>query len=346
MIAKLNILSFLSFEFAEPEYFWALLVIPVLILFKILYRNNAPVSLTTVGKRHKPALTFQITQWVLFSLSLIGLALLITAMARPQDPKKRKEKEDSFVQGIDIMIAMDISGSMEAEDFQDKEKNIENRLDASILAARNFVDQRKDDNIGLVVYGGEAFMMSPLSTDHNNLKEKLGELTTDLVVPRTAIGDGLNLAAASIYKSEAKSKVIILLTDGVNNAGEKDPLEAAEYANAYGIKVYTIGIGKNGEATIPVDYGGVKVRQSFIVEIDEELLTDISERTGGKYYRAEDNDQLLEIYNDIDLLEKSKQKSLAVTIEPPEEFRWFAIPGLALLLLPIILNNLFFRQIP
>ncbi len=346
MIGPLHISAIWDFEFAEPEYLWGLLIIPLLIAFKILFKKNAPISLTTIGKRHKPNHTFPIIQWVMFSLSLIGLGLLITGMARPQDPKKRKEKEDSFVQGIDIIIAMDISGSMEAEDFKDEDKGIENRLDASIHAAKEFVSKRENDNIGLVVYGGEAFMMSPLSTDHNNLKEKLDELTTDLVVPRTAIGDGLNLAAASIYKSEAKSKVIILLTDGVNNAGEKDPLEAAEYANAYGIKVYTIGIGKNGEATIPVDYGGVKVRKSFTVEIDEDLLSDISERTQGKYYRAEDEEELLSIYADIDLLEKSKQRSLSVTIEPPEEFRWFVIPGLLLLLIPLLLNHLVFRQIP
>lgn len=336
-----NLLSIWNYEFVDQDYFWAFLLIPVFIsLYIFFFRKGSESVKLSSHHKAKSISVFAVIKDVLFGLTMIGVAFLILAMARPQDPNKAKNFKENFTEGIDIMLAMDISASMNAEDFK------KNRLDASIRMAKKFVDSRKDDNIGLVVYGGEAFMMSPLSNDHNNLKEKLDELSTDMVTPSTAIGDGLNLAAASIYKSKAKSKIVILLTDGVNNAGEVDPLNAAENAKKFDIKVYTIGIGTNGTAVLPIDMGGVIVRRQIPVEIDESLLQDIGERTGGTYFRATSEEKLEAIYEKIDELEKSPVKSYGLRIEPPEEFRWFAIPGLILIIIPIFMFTTFLRQIP
>lgn len=343
MKSSVNILSVLDYDFTYPLVFWGIIPL-VLILVGIKFLANKKkterLSLSTAGKYNLKSHAFTTYQWILHGLTILGFILVLTAIASPKDPKKREVLEDNYIEGIDIIIAMDISASMNAEDFN------KNRLDASIRMAQEFVDKRENDNIGLVVYGGEAFMVSPLSHDHNHLKEKFAELNTNMVTASTAIGDGLNLAAASIYKSKAKSKVIILLTDGVNNTGEIDPLTAAENAKSYDIKVYTIGIGSNGTAPMPIDMGGYTIRQSVPVEIDEELLQEIAKETGGNYYRATNEAALAAIYDEINELEKSKIKSNAITIEPPEEFRWYLIPGLLLLLIPTILNFTILRHLP
>jgi len=339
----INLLNIWDFEFVEQNYFWALLIIPIIIALYILKFRKSEKGITFSGQhfsKQKTISGFDIFKDSMFACNMIGLALLIMGMARPQDPEKAQNFKENFTEGIDIMLAMDISASMEAEDFD------KNRLDASIRMAKKFVDRRTDDNVGLVVYGGEAFMMSPLSNDHNNLKEKLDELNTKMVTASTAIGDGLNLAAASIYKSKAKSKVIVLLTDGVNNAGEIDPLNAAENAAKFGIKVYTIGIGSNGSAMLPRNINGFRTRIQIPVEIDEDLLKTISNQTGGSYFRATTEERLDAIYAQIDDLEKSPVQSYGLKIDPPEEFRWFVIPGLILLILPLIIQTTFIRQLP
>jgi Ca-activated chloride channel family protein len=272
-----------------------------------------------------------------FVLRCAAIALLIVALARPQTSESN---ETSTAEGIDIMMALDISSSMLARDFRP------DRITAAKEITQNFINDRPNDRIGLVVFAGEAFTQSPLTTDKATLITLLSRVREGMIDDGTAIGNGLATAVNRLRESSAASKVIILLTDGVNNSGQVAPLTAAEIAQTFGIRVYTIGIGTTGMAPTPAidGYGRITYVQAP-VEIDEEILTQISEMTGGQYFRATDNDKLRTIYEEINQLEKTQ-------IEVDSQTRWFerfmsfALAALALVVLELLLRYFYFRRIP
>ncbi len=269
-------------------------------------------------------------------LRVLALVALIAAIARPQslfDEEKRK------TEGIDIVLALDISGSMLAQDFKP------DRLGAAKDVAAQFVDARLDDRIGLVVFAGESFGQCPLTIDHNEVKLQLSEIKQGILEDGTAIGNGLATAVDKLKDSEAKSKVIILLTDGVNNRGEIDPTDAAQLAQLYGIKVYTIGVGTMGTAPYPVQTPWGPSTQQMPVEIDEELLSSIGQNTGGQYFRATNNKTLSEIYQHIDRLEKTEVEVTQIT-NRTERFHWLVVIALCSMVLEFFTRNLFARSIP
>jgi Ca-activated chloride channel family protein len=257
-------------------------------------------------------------------------------MTRPQSKKSR---QDVTVEGIDIVLAMDISGSMMAMDFKP------NRIEASKNVAMEFIDGRPNDRIGLVIFSGEAFTQCPLTTDHGVLKNLFQDIRSGMIEDGTAIGDGLATALNRLRGSKAISKVIILLTDGVNNMGSIDPLSSAEIAKLYGVRIYTIGIGTTGVAPYPVQTPfGIQV-QPMEVKIDEDLLRQISKMTDGKYFRATNNTKLRQVYQEIDKLEKSK---IDVTEFHKKQEEFFLLVWIALfcITLEIILRNTYFRNTP
>ena len=268
-------------------------------------------------------------------LSLLALASLIVALARPQH---RLQEEKINAEAIDIVIAADVSGSMLARDFQP------DRLGAAKNVAKEFIANRESDRIGLVVFSGESFTQCPITTDHDVLVNQLRSIKSGMIADGTAIGNGLATAINRLKESEAKSKVIILMTDGVNNAGFIEPLTAAETAKEFGIKVYTIGVGTMGTAPMPVQsVFGIQLRQSK-VEIDEPLLRRIAKETNGKYFRATDNQSLMNIYNEIDELEKTEIEVTTIN-RYSEEFHRFAWAGLILLLLNFLLRNTILKSL-
>ncbi|HLP11527.1 MAG TPA: VWA domain-containing protein [Flavobacteriales bacterium] len=268
----------------------------------------------------------------------VAILFLILALARPQDAKDDSYRE-IYSEGIDIMLAFDVSTSMLAMDFAP------NRLEAARDVAIDFINKRKNDRIGLVIFEGEAFTQCPLTTDKNVLKSQFKLAEPGMMAQGTAIGMGLAVSVNRLRESTAKSKVIVLLTDGVNNQGNIDPVTAADIAKEFGIRVYTIGVGKKGKAKYPVpDIFGNITYQYLPVEIDEKLLQEIADKTGGEYYRATDKTSLQSIYNKIDQLEKSKMNVIEYREDPPERFHVFAIIALALFGLELILKNTLFKS--
>ncbi len=286
--------------FAEPLFLWLLVLVPAMIAFYVLRQQKTSASLQVPGLQPfgKTGKTFRnYLRHILFGFRAAGVALLIIVLARPQ---KTDKFQSATTEGIDIMLALDISGSMLARDFKP------DRLEASKNVATEFISGRPYDRIGLVVFSGESFTQCPLTTDHAVLVNLMREIQSGMIEDGTAIGDGLATAISRIKDSEAKSKVIILLTDGVNNRGEIAPSTAADIAKTYGIRVYTIGVGTQGMAPYPVQTPFGMQFQNMPVEIDEALLRDIASKTGGMYFRATDNDKLTQVYSEIDKLEKSK----------------------------------------
>lgn len=278
----------------------------------------------------------RILRHVPFVLRMAAIALIIVAMARPRS-------SDSFesvdTEGIDIVLAMDVSTSMLARDFTP------DRLGAAKDIAIEFIAQRPSDRIGIVVFAGESYTQAPLTTDRPTLINLMKEIETGLIDDGTAIGNGLATAVARMKDSEAKSKVVILLTDGVNNAGEITPLMAADIAAQYGIRVYTIGVGAEGTAPYPVmTPWGIELQQ-VQVEIDEQLLTQIAEKTSGKYFRATDNTKLLEIYGEINKMEKNRTTVDSFPVYK-ELFMNYAIAALAALLLELLFRLIILRRLP
>jgi Ca-activated chloride channel family protein len=285
---------------AEPLYLWLLLLIPAMIAFYVLRQQKTSASLSMPGLNQfeNAGTTFRhYLRHILFALRTIAVAVLIIVLARPQ---KTDKFQNVTTEGIDIMLALDISGSMLARDFKP------DRLEASKNVATEFISGRPYDRLGLVVFSGESFTQCPLTTDHAVLINLLREIQSGMIEDGTAIGNGLATAINRIKDSEAKSKVIILLTDGVNNRGEIAPSTAADIAKTYGIRVYTIGVGTRGTAPYPVQTPFGVQYQNMPVEIDEAILKDIASKTGGNYFRATDNDKLVQVYSEIDKLEKSK----------------------------------------
>jgi len=271
-----------------------------------------------------------------FALRTLALVMVVIAIARPRS-SSTVEKTDT--EGIDIILAMDVSTSMLARDLTP------DRISASKDIAIEFISQRPYDRMGIVVFAGESFTQCPLTTDRASLINLMKEVQTDLIEDGTAIGNGLATAIARMKDSDAKSRVVILLTDGVNNRGEVSPQMAAEIARTYGVRVYTIGVGKEGLAPYPVvTPWGVEVQQ-VQVEIDEKLLSEIATSTGGRYFRATDNTKLAEIYAEINKMEKAKVSVDSFPIYE-EKFLLFALIALAALLLELLLNWFVIRRLP
>jgi Ca-activated chloride channel homolog len=325
--------------FADPEYFWLMLLIPAAVGWYVyrLRRHHATLQISTFKpfSHLSPGLRIY-SRYILFGLRLLATCFIIIALARPQTNMSR---QDISVEGIDIMLATDISSTMLAEDLKP------NRLEAAKDVAVEFINSRPDDRIGLVIFSGESFTQCPLTTDHSKLINLFNDIKFGLIDDGTAIGDGLATAVSRLKESKARSKVIILLTDGVNNMGAIDPQSAAEIASMYGIRIYTIGAGTIGYAPAPIRTPfGIQYAQQE-VKIDEPLLKKISAMTNGKYFRATNKKKLEEIYKEIDRMEKSK---IDVTEfkRKKEEFMIFALIGLFLLGIEILLRHTLLRTLP
>nr|WP_320119016.1 VWA domain-containing protein [uncultured Marinifilum sp.] len=328
-----------SIEFANPEYFYFLLLLLPFIAWYIFKDKNAQASIqvSTVKSFNAAPKTYKYyLRHALIVFRILAIAFLITALARPQSSNRF---ENTSTEGIDIVMSLDISSSMLARDFDP------DRLEAAKDVATQFITGRPEDKIGLVIFSGESFTQCPLTTDHAVLINLFQDIQSGMIEDGTAIGLGLANAVNRLKDSEAKSKVVILLTDGVNNQGEIAPLTAAELASTFGIRVYTIGIGTMGEAPYPIQTAfGISMR-NMPVKIDEEVLNKIADMTGGKYFRATDNNKLKAIYAEIDKLEKSKIKVRQYSTKS-EEYLLFAFLGAFFLLLEIALRNSILRNIP
>jgi Ca-activated chloride channel family protein len=279
---------------------------------------------------------------ILLRLRWLALALFVIGLARPQLGEGQATVRAS---GIDIVVALDLSGSMASEDFQMKGQRVD-RLTIAKDVLEKFVARRVNDRIGLVAFAGRAYIASPLTLDHDFLLENIERLNLNSIEDGTAVGSALTAALNRLRDLQSKSKIIILMTDGQNNAGQVPPLTAAEAAQALGVKVYTIGVGTHGTAPYPqVDPFGRKVYVQLPVDIDEDTLTQIAKKTGGKYYRADNTDTLRAIYGDIDRLEKTE-----VEVKKFQRYRelfpWVVLPGLVLVLFEIILSNTVWRKLP
>ncbi len=325
-------------SFAYPYLLWLLLLLPLLIVWYVL-RNKKSSSAITVSSLaiHKSTKSAaNIFRHLPFVMRLLSLALLITALARPQS---RSKEEKITGEGIDIVLCMDVSGSMLAEDFSP------NRLEAMKQVATNFVNSRKTDRIGLVIFAGEPFTQCPLTTDYAALKSQIYAVRSGILQDGTAIGSGLAKSVERLKTSKGKSKVVILLTDGENNGGLIDPATAKEIAKSYRVRVYTIGIGTEGYALLPQQTVSGVIRTQEKVNIDEKLLKQIAVETGGKYFRARDNDGLQKIYDDIDQLEKTKIETSSYA-RYAEEFYPLALAALVLLVLEVWLRYRKYRKFP
>ncbi|MBL55923.1 MAG: aerotolerance regulator BatA [Flavobacteriales bacterium] len=309
-------------SFANPEWFWAFLLIPILIVlyyFKEVYDNVDFKFSSSEGFGKTSSLVY--LKHIPFLCLQIGLIAFIVALARPQDSKSWEETK---TQGIDMIISMDISSSMKMPDFKPS------RFDASKKIATEFIQSRPNDRFGLVVFAAESFTQCPLTIDHNRITELFQDIRMGILEDGTAIGSGLATAVQRLKDSEAKSKVIVLLTDGENNAGEISPKTAAELANTYDIKVYTIGIGKKKFTIQQKDFFGRTYNQQIESKIDTESLEAIAKITGGRYYRAESPNALKNIYEEIDQLEKTELASLKY-YKKTELFLPYVLVGLILL---------------
>jgi Ca-activated chloride channel family protein len=328
-------------SFMHPHFLWLLLVIPIALFWHYFIKNQQEVALkmsTTEGLSTKKSLLIKLRPF-LYVLKLLALGFIIIALARPRNTQKSSYTDNTS--GIDIVIATDVSGSMLATDFKP------NRLEAIKEVAYNFIQKRTNDRMGLVVYAGESYTRTPVTSDKTMLLNSLKEVQYNGMVLQdgTAIGIGLATAINRLKDSKTKSKIIILLTDGVNNVGSLDPISAAEIAKSYGIKVYTVGVGTNGMANFPVakDANGNIVFQPQKVEIDEKLMQEIATITNGKYFRATDNKKLEAIYDEIDRLEKSKITENRFMMFD-EQFRPWLLIGLFLLALEMILSRTLFKS--
>jgi len=324
--------------FANPLFLWLLVLVPGMIAYYILrqQRTSASLHVPDLNQFSNTGATFRnYLRHILFALRAAVLTLLIIVLARPQ---KTDKFQNVTTEGIDIIMTLDISGSMLARDFKP------DRLEASKNVATEFISGRPYDRMGLVVFSGESFTQCPLTTDHAVLINLMREIQSGMIEDGTALGNGLATAVNRIKDSEAKSKVIILLTDGVNNRGEVAPATAADIAKTYGIRVYTIGVGTQGMAPYPVQTPFGMQYQDMPVEIDEALLKDIALKTGGKYFRATDNNKLTQVYAEIDKLEKSKIDVRQFT-RKEEKFLLPSIIAFILLALEALSRLLIYRSI-
>lgn len=326
-------------HFADPEYLYGLLVIPLLVVWYIR-RNRAstsdirfstlsPFDATTPTVRER-------LRHVPFLLNMIVIGALVVGFSRP---RTSSDGENIYTEGIDIALVIDISGSMLAEDFRP------NRIEAAKAVARDFVDGRTNDRIGLVIFAGQSFTQCPMTLDYRVLKDLLQQVKPGVVEDGTAIGMAIAQGVNRLKDSKAKSKVMILLTDGVNNRGEIDPLTATQIAQTFGIRIYTIGVGTVGEAPYPVQTPfGVRY-QNVPVDVDEKTLQKIAEMTGGQYFRATNNRSLKQIYGEIDELEKTRIEVRAYRSYTELFYGWVAL-GLCALVIERLLSNTVLRKLP
>lgn len=325
--------------FEYPLLLW-LLIVPVLlvvhyVLLEVFGRRPHLRVSSSIPWEQEGTSLLAVLRHLPFVLRIVALSMIIVAIARPRS-STQMEKVDT--EGIDIVLAMDVSTSMLARDFKP------DRINASKDIAIEFISQRPTDRMGIVVFAGESYTQCPLTTDRATLINLMKEVQTDLIEDGTAIGNGLATAVARMMDSDAKSRVVILLTDGVNNSGEVAPQTAAEIAKTYGIRVYTIGVGANGMAPYPVmTPWGVDVQQ-MKVEIDEDLLKEIAQTTGGRYFRATDNTKLSEIYSEINKMEKARTTIDSFPIYK-ELFGNYALVALVCLLLELLVR-LLIRRMP
>lgn len=327
-------------EFKNPIFFLLLLLlVPYIVWYIMKYKSSLPsMKVPDTTKYAKVPKTFRIyLMHVPFLLRLAVLTLVVCILARPQS---KHTWSDTDVEGIDIMLAVDVSTSMLAQDFKP------NRVEALKAIAQTFIDKRPNDNIGLTMFAGEAYTQCPLTVDHAVLMNLYNSADCNMasrgiIDDGTAIGDGIMNSILRLKESEAKSKVIILLTDGVNNRGNISPLTSAEIAKKYGIRIYTIGIGRNGMAPYPIPTGGTVM---LPVEIDEQMMNQISKATGGQYFRAQNNSQLDAIYQDIDKMERTKF-SVKQFSRRNELYMPFAFAAMVLLVLETLLRVVVLRRL-
>ena len=326
-------------SFLNPGFLYLLfLLIPAIIWYVLKNKSNrAGMRISALeGFLSVPQTYKHYLHHIIFGFRILAVALLIIALARPQSVDKW---EDISTEGIDIVMSLDISSSMLARDFKP------NRLEASKQLATEFISGRSDDRVGLVVFSGESFTQCPLTTDHAVVINLMRDIQTGMIEDGTAIGMGLATAINRLKDSKAKSKVIILMTDGVNNMGEIAPVTAAEIAQSFNIRLYTIGVGSRGMAPYPVQTQYGLQYRNMKVEIDEEVLKDIAEITNGKYFRATDNNQLKQIYQEIDKLEKSKI-DVKEFRKKSEEYLLFVIIAGVLLFIEVLARNTLLRGLP
>ena len=329
----------MDYTFAHPDFFWGLLAIPVLVAWHILSRKKQVAHVLSPSVKAFTK-TERLPKWqpVLLVFRMLAIGFILVALARPQTQDVSTQTKTN--KGIDIVMAIDVSSSMLARDLKPS------RLSALKKVAANFIANRTADRIGLVVYAGESYTKTPITSDKALVVDVLNKINYDGVInDGTAIGMGLATAVNRLRDSKAKSKIIILLTDGVNNTGFVDPKTAAGLASSFGIKTYTIGLGSNGSAPAPVALrpDGSFVYQLTKVEIDEDLLKEIAKQTGGSYYRATNNKKLEAIYKEIDKLERTEVEEIRYT-KYHEKFRMFVFLALAALLLEWLLRHTLFKS--
>ena len=328
-------------EFKNPLFFLLLLVlVPYIVWYVMRYKQSLPsLKVPDTTKYVKVPKTFRLYLMHLpFLLRIILISLVVCILARPQS---KHSWSDTDVEGIDIMLSVDVSTSMLAQDFKP------NRVEALKEIAQKFIEKRPNDNIGLTMFAGEAYTQCPLTTDHTVLMNLYNSVDCNMAArgiidDGTAIGDGIMNAILRLKESQAKSKVIILLTDGVNNSGNISPQTAAEIAKKYGIRIYTIGIGRTGMAPYPLPTGGTAM---LPVEIDEQTMTKISNETGGQYFRAQKNAELDAIYQDIDKMERTKFNVKQFN-RRGELYQPYAIAALIVMLLEILLRTVVLKRLP
>ncbi len=330
--------------FAHPFLLLLLLLLPVLAWLKgkrgsspaFIYSSVKLVADLASARRSRAGIFLAALRW-------LALAAFIVALAQPRFAKSTTEIKAS---GVDIVVALDMSGSMISEDFEVRGERV-NRFHMAQTVLKGFIDKRPNDRIGLVLFATQAFIGTPLTLDHDFLHENLDRLEIGAISENsTAIGDGLGTAVNRLRDLKAKSKIVILMTDGQNNSGKLQPLLAAEAAKSLGVKVYTVGIGMRGQAPMPGrDMFGRKVYQWVPVDVDEDTLQKIADETGGKYYRADNAEKFLQIYAEIDKLEKT-EASVKKYTQFKELFPWVVATGLALLLIEILLGQTIFRRLP
>ena len=329
---------FNGITFGQPLFFLLFAIIPILVYWKIAKgkKQTAAIGISTTKGLSRTRSWKNTFQNFPFILRLLAISCIIIALARPQVKFQEQQSEG---EGVDIILCIDVSGSMTAQDFTP------NRMEAAKKVAENFVNNRPNDRIGIVIFSGESFTQSPLTTDHSVLINQIEQIRNGLLEDGTAIGSGLATSVDRLRSSKAKSKVIILLTDGVNNGGLIDPATALEIAKTFKVKVYTIGVGTDGYAPTPVSTPMGIVMQNEKVAIDEKLLRNIADQTGGKYFRATDNISLQSIYAEIDRLEKSKVE-ITTYHRFTEKFYLFIFAAMVLLLVEIILRFTIFKKFP
>lgn len=330
---------FKNIVFANPEFFWLLLLLPLMLLWYWFWNKKSQANVTfstTIAFKKTKSWSYALYH-LLFVLRMIAIALIVVALARPQTHSENAKTK--ITDGIDIVMAIDVSASMLSQDLKP------NRFEALKKVASQFVKDRPNDRIGLVIYAGESYTKTPVTTDKSIILNALSEITYGQIEDGTAIGMGLATAVNRLKESKAKSRVIILLTDGVNNTGFIDPQTAAELAAEYGIKVYTVGIGTNGMALSPyaLNADGSIIYRMQQVDIDEPLMKKIAQVTKGRYFRATNNQKLQQIYDEINQMETTKIEEFKYT-EVDEKFRWWVLVAGVLLLLEFVLKHTLLRN--